>query len=166
MSTVVRNALESDLDVIMPIYDGARKYMALKGNPNQWVDGYPSRELLLGDINKHQCYVIEENGSIEGVFVFIIGEDPTYSRIDGGSWLNSKPYGTIHRIASSGNVRGIFEKAIEYCFSKIDNVRIDTHEDNKVMQNKIMTNGFTHCGTIYLLNGDPRLAYQKTLKED
>ena len=163
MNINVRPAVSEDIDNIMPIYDSAREYMAATGNPNQWVDGYPSREVLLDDISKEQCYVIDSDGDIMGVFVFIIGADPTYARIEGGSWLNDKPYGTIHRIASSGKVRGVFDMALEYCFGKIDNIRIDTHEDNKVMQGKIMGSGFTHCGTIYLLNGSPRLAYQKTI---
>ncbi|MCQ2531857.1 MAG: N-acetyltransferase [Saccharofermentans sp.] len=163
MSTKVRQATASDIDCIMPIYDGARVYMAANGNPNQWVDGYPSRDQLLSDISKNQCYVVEVDGKIEGVFVFIIGDDPTYEVIENGSWLNSKPYGTIHRIASSGKVRGIFEQALAFCFGKIDNIRIDTHADNKIMQNKVTSNGFTRCGIIYLASGAPRIAYQKTL---
>lgn len=39
---------------------------------------------------------------------------------------------------------------LEYCFSKIDNIRMDTHTDNKPMQNFMIKHGFKHVGTIYL----------------
>jgi len=38
---------------------------------------------------------------------------------------------------------------------------IDTHKDNSVMQSTLKKNGFTHCGRIYLENGDPREAFDK-----
>lgn len=156
---MIRKAQVSDIDFIMPIYDTAKLYMAANGNPNQWVGGYPSREQILSDIEKSQCYVLEESGEIHAAFIFIIGEDPTYGFIE-GQWLNQEPYGTIHRIASDGKIRGVFEKALNYCLGQISNIRIDTHEDNKIMQAKILENGFTHCGTIYLASGAPRLAFQ------
>ena len=42
-----------------------------------------------------------------------------------------------------------------------DNIRIDTHKDNKIMQGLLERHGFSYCGIIYLLNGAPRLAYQR-----
>ena len=33
-------------------------------------------------------------------------------------------------------------------------------KDNKVMQQAFEKHGFKHCGVIYLLNGEPREAYQ------
>ena len=32
--------------------------------------------------------------------------------------------------------------------------------DNSIMQKLIKRNGFKECGTIYLLNGSPRMAFQ------
>jgi RimJ/RimL family protein N-acetyltransferase len=55
------------------------------------------------------------------------------------------------------------EAVLEFCFSKTDNIRIDTHDDNKTMQHILLKNGFTYCGIIYLKNGDERLAYQKVI---
>ena len=51
----------------------------------------------------------------------------------------------------------------EFCFSHDTNIRIDTHHDNKIMQHNIQKHGFTYCGIIYLLSGDERMAYQKTM---
>jgi len=42
---------------------------------------------------------------------------------------------------------------------------VDTHRDNRVMQQIITSQGFTYCGIIYVSDGSPRLAYQKKLTE-
>ena len=76
-------------------------------------------------------------------------------------WLNDEEYGTIHRIASNGSVKGIFESCLKYCESIVDNIRIDTHHNNFIMQYLIEKNGFTKCGIIFVRDGSPRIAYQR-----
>ena len=158
---MIRLAETKDLDSIVTVYAAARAYMAASGNPHQWGDsGYPHRDLLEEDIEKRRLYVIEEDGAVHAVFAFMFGDDPTYAYIEAGQWPNSKPYGTIHRIASDGQIKGMFTKAFDYCRSRIDEIRIDTHHDNKTMQHVVTKHGFVRCGIIYLENGDPRIAYQ------
>ena len=158
---MIRLAETKDLDAIVKVYAAARAYMAASGNPHQWGDSaYPHRDLLEEDIEKKRLYVIEEDGVVHAVFAFMFGADPTYSYIEDGQWPNSKPYGTIHRIASDGQIKGMFTKAFDYCRSRIDEIRIDTHHDNKTMQHVVTKHGFKRCGIIYLENGDPRIAYQ------
>ena len=157
----IRKASISDIDTIMDIYEAGRALMRAAGNPNQWVNGYPSRELIEGDIACGNCYVIEdESGILHGVFAFIVGDDPTYSVIEDGSWLNDEPYGTIHRIASDGTMRGILAAAVGFALDQTGNVRVDTHEDNKPMQGALAKAGFKRCGIIYCVDGTPRIAYQ------
>ena len=43
---MVRAAREQDLPRILTIYNVARRYMRAHGNTAQWVNGYPSEELL------------------------------------------------------------------------------------------------------------------------
>ena len=74
----IRTATILDLERILEIYAYARTFMAQTGNPTQWGDGYPKKELLTKDIEQGQLYVMEEKNEIHGVFVFIIGADPTY----------------------------------------------------------------------------------------
>ncbi len=157
---IVRKAQAAEFDKIMEIYRIAREFMIASGNPNQWGTTRPAPEQIKEDIENGICYVICEGDEIHGVFALCEGVDLTYLRIDGGEWLNDEPYVTIHRIAGDGKVRGIFTAAMEQCKGYADNIRIDTHEDNKVMQGVLEKHGFSKRGIIYLKNGDPRLAFQ------
>ena len=58
---------------------------------------------------------------------------PTYAHID-GAWLDDDSYVTIHRIASSGIVKGAAKDCINWCIEHYGNVRADTHPNNKAMQ--------------------------------
>ena len=156
----VRKAKTEELAEIMRIYRIAQDYMISTGNPDQWRHAHPVRELIAEDIEKGICHVICDDEGIAGVFALCEGRDPTYTVIEGGGWLNDEPYVTIHRIASAQKRRGIFERAAEYCKERYDNIRVDTHRDNAVMQHVLEKNDFVRCGIIYLLNGDPRVAFQ------
>ena len=160
----IRTAKVEDMDIIMDVFDAARKFMRETGNDKQWVDGYPSKELILENIQNDCFYVcMTEAQEIVGVFYFKIGEDLTYNKIFEGEWLNEKPYGVVHRIASNGRRKGIATFCLHWCFEKCNNIRIDTHHDNIVMQNILNENGYKRCGIIYLLNGAERIAYQKSI---
>lgn len=159
---IIRRTTYNDLDSVMEIYKCARSFMAQNGNPYQWGSTNPKREQIENDIENGVSYVCEDEQGIQAVFAYIEGIDPTYSFIEDGEWLNDEPYGTIHRIASAGKVKGIASLVFDWCFRKCKNVRADTHEDNKVMQHLLVKGGFRKCGRIYLVNGSPRIAYQKT----
>lgn len=161
----VRRGTEADIDAIMTCYDAARMHMRASGNSHQWINGYPSRELVMKDVFDGVSYVgTDEHDEIVMAFAFILGEDPTYSVIEDGEWLNNLPYGTIHRLGSNGHYKGILQICVEYCVSKIDNIRLDTHAENAIMQHAALKLGFTRCGVIYCIDGSPRIAYQKYLK--
>ncbi len=163
-SKQIRPALPSDIGQIMPVIDAAKGIMRADGNMGQWVNGYPSREAILADIAGGHGYVVAEGSVIAGYFAFIPSPEPTYSRIDGGAWLEpGMPYYVLHRIASLPEVHGIFDAIMDYVFGVCPNIRIDTHRDNRIMQHNILKHGFRYCGIIYLESGDERLAYQKIL---
>lgn len=159
---MIRLAKCEELDAVMGIYAIARKYMADNGNPTQWPASYPNREILKKDIQGDQLFVYVEKNEIHGVFVLIIGPETTYSHIEDGSWKNDNPYGTIHRVASDGTVHGVFNRCLDFCLQRISNLRIDTHKDNHTMQHLIEKFGFEKCGTIYVRDRSPRIAYQYT----
>lgn len=156
----IRNATLDDIPRMREIFAIARRFMAATGNPNQWADTYPSLEQLQDDINSGDSYVCLEADRVVATFVLRGGDDPTYDVIYQGSWKNDNPYATIHRIASSGEVKGIFTHAMKFALLHYSTIRIDTHRDNKVMQKAILKAGFIYCGIIHCWNGDERLAYQ------
>lgn len=145
---------------MMEIFAIARRFMAETGNPNQWAANYPSVEQLTEDISGGDSFVCIEEGRMVATFVLRGGDDPTYDIIYGGAWKNNNPYATIHRIASNGEVKGIFRMAMDFALQRYSTIRIDTHRDNKVMQHAILKAGFQYCGIIHCWSGDERLAYQ------
>ena len=157
----IRPATTSDLPAILPLLDAARRIMRESGNPNQWAVGYPSADAIRKDIDRDGGFVIEDQGRIVAYFAFLPSPEPTYGRIEGGSWVDDTlPYHVIHRIASLPNARGVFSDIIAWSLERERNFRIDTHRDNRIMQHCIRKAGFRYCGIIYLANGDERLAYQ------
>jgi hypothetical protein len=158
----IRHTIIEDFDTVMDIYSEARLRMQETGNTNQWIDGHPSGELILNDIANGNSYVcVDHNNKTVGVFCFVQGDDITYARIYDGQWLNDEPYGVIHRLAGKKGSKGIAASCLQWCFEQCDNIRIDTHSDNIIMQNILKKNGFTQCGIIYTGNGTPRTAFQK-----
>lgn len=158
---IIRPATLSDLESLLTIYETARQFMRESGNLNQWTGGYPPASLVTQDIQNGNSFVCEEDGQILGVFCYFDGPDPTYDYIE-GAWLNDRPYGVIHRIAVAAHRRGVAAACYDWALTRCDDLRIDTHADNKPMQRSLQKYGFTPCGTIYLANGDPRIAYQKS----
>lgn len=162
---IVRKGSPEDIDAIMSCYEAARQTMRTSGNHSQWTNGYPSRRLVAEDIARGISYVgVGEDGEIAMAFAFMIGDDPTYGIIEDGKWLNSLPYGTIHRLGSNGKHRGALRTCVDHCMSEINNLRLDTHADNLIMQHAAEKLGFKRCGIIYCTDGTPRIAYQKHLK--
>ena len=158
---MIRKAIESDLLEIKSIIDKARELMKSSGNINQWVDGYPSIDVLLSDIRSGNAYLLLRENKAVAYFAMIDGPEPTYNLITKGSWLNDDSYGVLHRVASNGEAKGVFKELLLYASEHYSNIRIDTHHDNKIMQRLLEQNGFVYCGVIFLGDGSPRLAYQR-----
>jgi len=164
---MIRPAHIDDLEDIMTVLEAAKGIMRASGNTGQWVDGYPSREVILNDIYRGYGHIVTENDVVAGYFAFVPAPEPTYERIYGGSWLDeSVPYHVVHRIGSVPGVHGVFKAIMDWCFRMDCNIRIDTHHDNLIMQHCIVKYGFRYCGIIYLANGDERLAYQLVITRE
>src|SRR3712207_4612270 len=141
---MIEKANMKDLETIMEIYAYARESMKANGNPNQWKDDRPSKESIIDDILKENLYVVLDNGIMTGVFALVIGDDPTYKYIE-GKWPNEVKYGTIHRIASNGKSKGIFRKCLDYCFTKVEHIRIDTHERSEEHTSELQSRQYLVC---------------------
>ena len=159
----IRKTTLADMDQLMALFANARQFMADHGNAAQWWGGYPTREMIEGDIDREQSYVCEDDGHIYASFMMMTGDEPTYQVIE-GAWKNDLPYATLHRIASTGEKRGMVDLIVEYAYQQHGNLRGDTHELNVPMQKAFERNGFLRCGTIWVADGSPRIAYHKTEK--
>lgn len=151
-----------DMSEIWKVYREAQEFMRATGNPNQWGDFYPTDAILTEDIEKERLYVVLRDEHICGVFFFDFGPDPWYAVIEDGAWISDQPYGVIHRVAAKTGEKGIFRECLEFCLEQTKHLRIDTHEDNKVMQHVLEKNGFTRCGIVFVHERrSPRVAYER-----
>ncbi len=173
MSYTIRKAEKQDLSRIYEIYEIARQFMRDKGNHAQWGEGDRPEDMLVDDIRQGDLYVLEETNDknmdqerIHAVFVFVEGPDPVYLHIEQGSWRSESEYAAVHRVASDGTVHGVLEIIMDYCKAQIPHLRIDTHEDNKVMQHVLEKYGFVRCGIVYMPDGSPRIAYELLEKSE
>ena len=156
---------------MMEIFDEARESIRTLGI-NQWQNGYPHCDVIESDIAREYSRVVSSDGKIVATFAIIDDGEPTYDKIYDGAWLTgeTKDYVAIHRVAILISCRGqgIAAKIIAYAADTAKNLgfaslRIDTHRGNIVMRKMLEKNGFTHCGTIYLADGDERVAYELVL---
>lgn len=162
----IRKSTTADIDSIMLLAKAARQIMKDNGNPTQWTDNHPSRETIEDDVQHADSYVIcKAEGEIVGTFVFKQGPDPSYAQIYNGEWIdNTHTYHVIHRVMSTPDAHGIFAAIMDYCNKHADNLRIDTHRNNSIMQHLIKKYGFHYCGIVHIIDLDTdfeRLAYQK-----
>ncbi len=163
MKIEVQKALLSDLSTIENIYDYAREWMIKNNNTTQWALNYPSTETIKKDINSGFCYKCLLDNDLIAVFCLIPGEDPTYNKIEQGSWLNHLPYSTVHRLASNGKINGIGTFILKWCLNRDKNIRVDTHEKNFAMLRILQNTNFKRCGIIYATDGTKRIAFQKKI---
>lgn len=152
----------SDYDEVLLIYQKARDFMKETGNSNQWGTHWPPKELIKQDIKEKKSYVCVKDNKIVAVFYFNICEDETYNQIYSGKWIDDvTEYGVVHRIASSGSVKGAGSFCMMWAYEQCKNIKIDTHKDNIPMQNMLKKLGYKYCGIIYTHDGTERLAFQK-----
>lgn len=168
----VRKAVLNDLDSIMLIIEEAKRFLKEQGI-DQWQNGSPNDELILGDIKKEQGYVLFEEKEIIAYMALCYGEDASYHTVYDGEWIYPNAiYGTIHRTAISSKFRGrgiaklLFQAADDLCREKnLNSIRIDTHPDNELMKHLIIREGYQPCGYVFLQqDGTKRLVFEKNLE--
>ena len=156
----VRPATAADLPALAEIYRHARAFMAAAGNPTQWGTTNPPMATLEEDIRRGQLFLVCDGDTPCGAFALVPGSDPTYAVIE-GAWRSDAPYATIHRLAGDGSRHGVFAAAVAFAAARYPHLRIDTHQNNRPMRTLIPRAGFAYCGVIHLVDGSPRLAYER-----
>lgn len=165
----LRRSNKADIPSIMHIIHQAQAQFKDAGI-DQWQNHYPNESTIRNDIDKGESFLVYHDNSIIGTFVLSFRNEDTYDHIYDGHWLSKDGYAVIHRIAIDNDFKGkgfatqIMMMIEEICLiNKIFSIKIDTHEDNKVMRNMLIKNGFEYCGTILLRDGNKRFAYEKLL---
>lgn len=162
-------ATAEDLPQIGEIVRHAREDMEKDEIP-QWQGDYPAEIDFQEDIGRGDCYVVKKEGKVLAVGVLKLGEEPSYRLIQDGNWSTEEPYGTIHRLAAAreakrqGAAGRLFDGMERICREQgMKSIRIDTHRKNLKMQAWIRKQGFLPCGTIFVEDGTPRDAFEKSL---
>jgi RimJ/RimL family protein N-acetyltransferase len=165
----LRKSTKNDLKYIMEIINEAKVFLK-ESKVDQWQQGYPNEEVILGDIKNEYSYVLEYNDKIIGTTALSFDGEKDYDVIYDGKWISNGRYAVIHRIAISkkAKIKGIgteiIKKAEEICLSKgIKSIKIDTHEDNLAMQKLLERNNFKYCGIVYVLDNSKRIAFEKEI---
>lgn len=163
----IRLAEKRDIDKIMQIIADARESIGRLGI-DQWQYGYPTRESVKEDISFSRTFVVVDGDEICATFALIFNGEPTYKKIYCGAWIGDGEYVALHKIAidgahrGSGAAREIMDYIEAYSRDKgYVSVRVDTHHGNIPMRKMLEKNGYEYCGTIHLLDGQPRVAYEK-----
>ena len=174
--TVCRKAVPEDIGRITEITDEARATLKKRG-ADQWQGSYPEPSDFLRDIEKGECYVLEECGNVEGFFTLSFETLENYENIRDGKWINDQPYCVLHRAAVSMKYRGsgLADRLISFAEKVtaeeygVRYLRTDTHRKNKGMQRLLRENGFRYRGNIDVYcepgHDTARQAYEKVLKK-
>ncbi|SJZ98603.1 L-amino acid N-acyltransferase YncA [Pilibacter termitis] len=164
----IRKATQKDMKTILQIFSDARTFLHEQEIP-QWQGEYPNKLDVLKDIEQNFAYVLTDDEQVIGYAALQQTPDANYRTISQGSWKNNNDnYATIHRLSTLSSVRQkgvgkLFFSLLLYEAKRLGfkEVRVDTHEKNKIMQKVIAALAFEKRGIVTVEDGSPRIAYQK-----
>lgn len=169
----IEQAQKQDLAAIMKIINSSKKFLKEAGS-TQWQNGYPADADIAADIASGSAWILKVDDRIAGYAAAVVGDEPTYQKID-GAWVNDNdPYATIHRVAISSEFRGmrlshqLMSNLISVLVSRnITNFRIDTTFVNVRMQKLATKIGFEKRGIIWTTDpvNNERYAYELNLSK-
>ncbi len=171
VSTIfMRVAMPADIPAMMKVIASARQFLGAQGI-DQWQGTYPDQAAIEQDIATGIGRVLIVDGRVAGVAALVVGPDPHYLRIDGAGWLADVPYLAVHRFALDGSIRGkqlsrvFFSNIMSEAYRRgFDDLRVDTHAKNVIMQHAITGMGFDFRGIVYMDEPVPeRNAYEVRL---
>lgn len=164
-----RPAVAADVDAVMAIIRAAQEMMRLAGS-QQWQDGYPDREHILGDVAGKRGYVLCDAAGAAAYGAVAFDGEPAYDAL-AGEWPGGAgaPYVVVHRLAVAERARrrGVaaeFMHRVERLAKSrgVDLFRIDTNFDNDRMLALLRREGFVRCGEVSYRGGS-RLAFEKRI---
>lgn len=161
---MIRVAKYEDVDVIMQIVSDAQHHLRDLGI-DQWQDGYPTREVIMDDIEAGVGYLLTNGEQILGYAAILLSGEQTYLQLDSSMWHTPEEYVVVHRLCVRGGEyrRGLATELMHHAARiatthNITGFRIDTHRGNIRMLAMLSKLGFEYCGIIHYPSGE-RLAY-------
>ena len=140
----IKQAKMDDLNQIMEILRDGRNQLAEQGI-DQWQGDYPNEEHIKEDIEKGFAYLVQsQDDETVGALSIVEAPDHSYDELNGDWLIDTDRYVVI--------ASALFTSVIDYIKNNrkdIKTIRIDTHEDNKIMQHLIDKNGFTKVGELH-----------------
>lgn len=167
---MIRRATTYDIERILSIIGDAQLSLRDLGI-DQWQDGYPSRDVIAGDIERGVGYVLSDNNdeAIGYAAILLTGEE-AYLQIDDDTWHTPREYVVVHRLCVAARLhrRGVAMEMMQHAAnvareSGIYAFRIDTHRGNVRMLSMLEKLGFAYVGIIRYDSGE-RLAFDLNLK--
>ena len=165
-----RKANINDIDDIMVIIEDGRRFLKPQGG-DQWQNDYPNKNDILLDISDGVYFVLlNDDDDITAGCALTYHEDE-YDTLKEGHWLSDLEYMVMHRCAVKERYRGLgYGNALFELFElearkqEYYSLRIDTHENNKVMRHLLKKNNFIECGKAILKPNKDRLVFEKVLE--
>ncbi|MBN1068661.1 GNAT family N-acetyltransferase [Clostridium sp. ZS1] len=164
-----KKSTEEDISNIMRIINEAQIYFR-EQKINQWQNDYPNIDTIKEDIKNDYSYVFLMDKQIVATLALSFDGEKTYDIIYDGKWISNNKYAVIHRMAVNNSHKGngiaskIFKNTEMICLEKgVHSIKIDTHVENKAMQNLLKKNNFHYCGIIYLEDNSKRIAFEKII---
>ena len=163
---IFRKATTEDIDTIERMIKAASGRLGAAGI-DQWQRGYPNRTSIENDVEAGVGMVLALGNEILAYGAIIFTGEPAYDDLTGGQWLTNGEYAVVHRLCVSeifvgmGFAKQFMSAAEAMAAERVKSFRIDTHPDNKIMQNLVERMGFTYCGDVVIESR--RLAYEKII---
>ena len=163
---IFRKATTEDIDTIERMIKAASGRLGAAGI-DQWQRGYPNRTSIENDVEAGVGMVLALGNEILAYGAVIFTGEPAYNDLTGGQWLTNGEYAVVHRLCVSeifvgmGFAKQFMSAAEAVAAERVKSFRIDTHPDNKIMQNLVERMGFTYCGDVVIESR--RLAYEKII---
>lgn len=165
---MIRRATTEDVAEIMSIVADAQLSLRELGI-DQWQDGYPSKDVIAGDIMSKVGYVYCIGNKVVGYAAIVFDGEDTYAQIDDSEWNTSNNYVMVHRLCvrkgytKAGVAMALMAYASQMAIERgCTAFRIDTHRGNIRMLSMLEKLGFKYVGIIYYDSGE-RLAYDLNL---
>ena len=163
---IFRKATTEDIDTIERMIKAASGRLGAAGI-DQWQRGYPNRTSIENDVEAGVGMVLALGNEILAYGAVIFTGEPAYDDLTGGKWLTDGQFAVVHRLCVSeifvgmGFAKQFMSAAEAMAAERVKSFRIDTHPDNKIMQNLVERMGFTYCGDVVIESR--RLAYEKII---